>query len=69
MAITKITLKNFKSFKNLKLELGKFNVIVGANASGKSNFVQIFRFLRDIAEFGLDNAVSMQGGAVLCLGE
>jgi Fe-S cluster assembly ATPase SufC len=59
--IKKIRVKNFKSFKDLELSLGKVNILIGANASGKSNFVQIFRFLRDIARFDLDNAIS-QGG-------
>jgi predicted ATPase len=62
MAIRKIKITNFKSFKELEIELGKFNVLIGANASGKSNFVHIFKFLRDIVNFGLNNAVSMQGG-------
>lgn len=62
MTIKKIEVTNFKSFKKLKLELGKFNVLIGANASGKSNFIQLFHFLRDIANFGLDNAIAMQGG-------
>ncbi|MFC1900736.1 AAA family ATPase [Chloroflexota bacterium] len=62
MAINKIKLSNFKSFRDLELELGNFNVIIGANASGKSNFIQIFRFLRDTMEFGLESAISMQGG-------
>ena len=63
MGVKKIKVTNFKSFKELEVELGKFNVLIGANASGKSNFVQIFKFLRDIANSGLNNAVSMQGGA------
>lgn len=62
MNIKRIKVTNFKSFKNLDIELGKFNVLIGANASGKSNFVHIFKFLRDIVNSGLDNAVSMQGG-------
>lgn len=62
MAIKKIRVTNFKSFKKLEVELGKFDVLIGANASGKSNFIQIFRFLRDITKSGLDNAISMQGG-------
>ncbi len=65
MAIKKIHVSNFKSFKDLKLELGNFNVVIGANASGKSNFTQIFRFIRDIANLGLDNAVSLQGSEYL----
>ncbi len=62
MAITKIKVSNFKSFKNLEIELGVLNVLIGSNASGKSNFIQIFKFLRDITNFGLENAISMQGG-------
>jgi len=62
MSIKRIEVTNFKSFEHIDIELGNFNVIIGANASGKSNFVDIFRFLRDIATSGLDNAISMQGG-------
>jgi predicted ATPase len=62
MGVKRISVTNFKSFERLEIELGKFNVLIGANASGKSNFVQIFEFLRDISNHGLDNAVSLQGG-------
>ena len=62
MAIRKIAVSNFKSFDEIDLELRDFNILIGANASGKSNFIQIFRFLRDIQNFGLDNAISLQGG-------
>lgn len=62
MSIERIEVKNFKSFKDIKIDIKNFNVLIGANASGKSNFVQIFKFLRDIVIFGLDNAVSLQGG-------
>jgi predicted ATPase len=60
--IEKIEVKNFKSFENLDIKLGNFNVIIGPNASGKTNFISIFEFLRDIASLGLDNAISLQGG-------
>jgi predicted ATPase len=63
MAIKRIRVKNFKSFKDLEVELGKFNLLIGANASGKYNFIRIFEFLRDIVKHGLDNAISMQGGS------
>lgn len=61
MAIKKIRIANFKSFKELEIELGKFNVLIGANASGKSNFIHIFEFLRDIINHSLDDAISIQG--------
>jgi predicted ATPase len=35
---------------------------MGADATGKSNVVSVLNFLKDIAESGLDNAISMQGG-------
>ncbi len=63
MAIRRLKVSNFRSFNELDVELGDFNVLIGANASGKSNFVAIFRFLRDIATSGLDDAISLQGGA------
>lgn len=62
MAIRRLRLKNFKSFNVLDVKLGDFNVLIGANAAGKSNFTQAFKFMRDIQVHGLDNAVSLQGG-------
>lgn len=62
MTISKIRITNFKSFADETVELNEFNLLVGANASGKSNFVQAFKFLSDIATHGLEDAISLQGG-------
>lgn len=62
MPILEIAVSNFKSFRHLEIKPDNFNVIIGSNASGKSNFIQIFKFLRDIAKYGLSNAISLQGG-------
>ena len=62
MTISKIRIANFKSFADQTVELNDFNLLVGANASGKSNFVQAFKFLSDIATLGLEDAISLQGG-------
>jgi len=62
MAIKRIEIQNFKSFRQQTIELKSFNVLIGANASGKSNFLQIFQFISDIAHHGLSDAISMQGG-------
>jgi len=61
--IKRIKIHNFKNFKDLDLELNKFNVVIGQNASGKSNFIQIFSFLKDIITKGLENAIASQGGS------
>lgn len=47
--IKKLTLKNFKSFRDSTIALGPLSIILGANASGKSNFVDALRFLQGCA--------------------
>ena len=63
MRVNRIAATNFRSFADLDVRLGDLTVLIGANAAGKSNFVELFRFLRNIARHGLEDAVSMQGGA------
>ena len=62
MAITKLTVENFKSFDKLEVELRPFNIVVGSNASGKSNFLDVFRFLGDIEATSLENAIGSRSG-------
>jgi predicted ATPase len=62
MKIKKIHLRNFKNFEDVTVALGDMNVLIGANASGKSNFLSALKFLRDIQQFGMEDAVSLQGG-------
>ena len=62
MAIKSVRIENFRSFDDFELNLGQFNVLVGANASGKSNLLHVFRFLKDIANHSLKDAISLQGG-------
>lgn len=48
MELKEIYVENFKSLKESRIIIEKFNVIVGANASGKSNFVEVFKLLKKI---------------------
>ena len=61
MNISKIEIKNFKSFKDLSVNLNEFNVIVGAYASGKSNFIEAIQFLKDIS-YDFENGIAKHGG-------
>ena len=46
--ITSVKMVNFKNFADETLKVGPFTVIVGANASGKSNIRDAFRFLHGV---------------------
>ncbi|WP_457548904.1 AAA family ATPase [Archaeoglobus sp.] len=48
LKLKEIHIKNFKSLRDCKLKLGNYNVLVGANATGKTNLVDLFLLLRKI---------------------
>lgn len=60
--IKKLQVKNYKSLKNLDLELGVRNVLVGPNMSGKSNLLDCFKFLTQICISGVNTAFLNRGG-------
>jgi predicted ATPase len=65
MFVTHVALKNWRNFKNAEANLRDKTYIIGPNASGKSNFLDVFRFLRDISKpegGGLQKAVRDRGG-------
>ena len=62
MKITKLQLKNYKSFSTVDINFDSFTVIVGANAAGKSNLISSFRFIKNIMLLGIDNAIALEGG-------
>ena len=60
--ITKVWARNFRSIAHTSMDLGDLTVLVGRNASGKSNALDMLRFVRDSVRFGLDTAVSRRHG-------
>jgi predicted ATPase len=46
--ITHIEIENFKSLQKVSLDLGPLNILVGTNASGKTNFLEALRVLQGI---------------------
>ena len=59
-----ITIKGFRSLAHVeKLRLNDVNVLIGANGSGKSNFVEAFSFLRALRQRSLQRYVAQAGGA------
>ena len=64
MRFTRLVLQNWMNFRNVDVPLRERMFVVGPNASGKSNLLAAFRFLRDVAEVrgGLQYAVERFGG-------
>jgi predicted ATPase len=48
--LTAITLENFKSYRSARLPLAPLTVLIGANASGKSNVIERMRLLSWLAQ-------------------
>ena len=72
MIINRLIVKNWRNFQQIDVGLSPRQFIVGANASGKSNLLDIFRFLRDIVKAeggGFQKAVKDRGGVskIRCL--
>ena len=65
MSLKKISIKNFKSIKELKdFEFRNINILLGCNGAGKSNFISFFKLLESIlnselqvycGKYGIDN--------------
>jgi predicted ATPase len=52
LAFTHLHLENWRNFANVDVDLQRRVFLVGPNASGKSNFLDVFRFLHDIVAVG-----------------
>ena len=64
MHFTHLKLENWRNFVKAEADLENRIFLVGPNASGKSNYLDIFRFLRDITSIGggLQEATRSRGG-------
>lgn len=58
-----VKIKGFKSIKSLDLHMEPINILIGANGSGKSNFISLFTFLRNLSEGKLQSYVEKNGFA------
>lgn len=60
--LSRLVLQGYKSIEACDLELGKLNVLIGANGAGKSNFIGFFRLISKILDQQLQAAVGDAGG-------
>lgn len=57
-----IKIKGYKSIKDIRLDLKPINILIGANGSGKSNFISFFEFLHALQDQNLKEYVALRGG-------
>lgn len=71
LRFSSLRLQNWKNFAQIKVDLQNRVFLVGPNAAGKSNVLDLFRFLRDLASpgGGFQEAIRRRGGvsAIRCL--
>jgi predicted ATPase len=65
--ITRLQVRNFLSLRSVDVELGSLNVLVGSNMAGKSNILDVFRFLHqcffpEAGTQGISYALAQRGG-------
>lgn len=60
--ITQLRLRNYLSFHDVGVDLGRRNVLVGPNMSGKSNLIDSLKFLTAVAQVGLQKAFLDRNG-------
>ena len=57
-----IEINGYKSIKHARVELSPINILIGANGSGKSNFISFFDFLNRLYNRKLKEYIELQGG-------
>ncbi len=58
-----VKIEGFKSIKSLDLDMEPINILIGANGAGKSNFISLFTFLRNLSEGKLQTYTEINGFA------
>lgn len=57
-----IEISGYKSISNERIELSPINILIGANGSGKSNFISFFDFLNRLYNKNLNDYIELSGG-------
>lgn len=61
--LREIKIQGYKSIKEASVPIKDLNILIGQNGAGKSNFIQVFNFLKNLIDQRLQQSVLMAGGA------
>ncbi len=62
LTVKRITLNGYKTYGDSEVNFDDYNLLIGANASGKSNLVTSLRFVRDVTQNSIDDGAALNGG-------
>ncbi len=57
-----IEINGYKSIREVRINLTPINILIGANGSGKSNFISFFDFLNKLYNRKLNEYIALKGG-------
>lgn len=60
--LIELEVENFRSLRKISLPLGALNVLVGPNGAGRTNVLEVFRFLADVIRTDLQPALDLRRG-------
>ena len=58
-----IEIEGYKSINSERIDLKPINILIGANGSGKSNFISFFDFLNRLCNRNLNHYIALSGGS------
>ena len=59
--LDRVQIRGYKSIDRVDINLGRINVLIGGNGSGKSNFISLFSLMQEIAKGQFQRAVLKKG--------
>lgn len=60
--LTRLAISGYRSLRDVRLSLGRLNVVTGANGSGKSSLYRALRLIADIAQGRIIQSLALDGG-------
>lgn len=60
--LSSLLIEGYKSIEHCDLQMGRLNVLIGANGTGKSNFISFFRLIATLLDRRLQSLVAKSGG-------
>ncbi|MEO7715689.1 MAG: AAA family ATPase [Capsulimonas sp.] len=62
MQIVELKVEGFRTLKNVSWQPGNLNIVIGPNASGKSNLLKLLHLINKLSQGNLEDTINLSGG-------